>query len=196
MNYLRTTIIVMACYILSHGLVQLVEMPMQQRAMPDVTPFASLIYLPHGVRVLASWLLGWKAILPLFLGALASHIIFEPESMISHLSDSDFFFLLSLMIGAAVAVCAFELLMLIGLNLYSGPYRRVKWTGILLVGIVASVLNALGQSLAFSGIVLPEVVSQVFWTYVIGDTMGLIVTMVVLALAFRFMRKRPRNQRR
>lgn len=195
MSYLKTNVIVVACYILCHGLVQLVTMPIQLRAMPDVTALASLIYLPHGVRVLSSCLLGRKAILPLFLGAYGAHVIFHPDSKISHLPHFDLVFLLSLTIGATVAVGAFELLKLIGLNLYAGPYRRVKWTGILLVGIVASILNALGQSFAFSGIVMPDVVNLVFWTYVLGDIVGLIATMLVLALVFRFMRKQPRKRR-
>ncbi|MBW3243716.1 hypothetical protein KUV57_13670 [Epibacterium sp. DP7N7-1] len=188
MKHLKTNIIVVACYILCHGLVQVVTMPIQLKVLPDVTPFASLIYLPHGVRVLTSWLLGWRAVLPLFLGSFGAHAIFHPDSMISHLWFFDPIFLLSLTIGATAAVGSFELLKIIGLNLYAGPYRRVKWTGVLLVGIVASVLNALGQSFAFSGIVVTDVVSLVFWTYVFGDAIGLLATMIVLALVFRFMR--------
>ena len=195
MKYLKTNIIVVSCYILCHGLVQLVVMPIQLHEAPEVTAFACLIYLPHGVRVLTSWLLGWRSIPPLFLGAIGAHVTFQPESMISHLAIFDPVFLISVSIGASAAVGAFELLKLIGLNLYAGPNRRVKWTGVLLVGIVASALSALGQSFAFSGIAMPDVVSLVFWTYVLGDTLGLIATMLLLALVFRCMRNGPRKTR-
>ena len=48
---------VAGAYILAHGLTALVVTPMQARLLPDVTMFASLVYLPHGVRVLSAWLM-------------------------------------------------------------------------------------------------------------------------------------------
>lgn len=72
MTVLQNFSVVILAYVLAHGLTALLITPMQSRLMPELTIFASLAYLPHGVRVLSTWLLGKRAFLPLFLGAFLS----------------------------------------------------------------------------------------------------------------------------
>ena len=72
-------LIVVAAYVLCHGITAFVVEPVQELFIPHVTIFASLIYLPHGVRVLATWMLGWKAIIPLFIGSYLSNVLFTPD---------------------------------------------------------------------------------------------------------------------
>jgi len=72
-RYFGVTVV---AYILAHGLTAMLITPLQARLLPDVTSFASLLYLPHGVRVLATWLLGRVAILPLCVGAFLSEWMF------------------------------------------------------------------------------------------------------------------------
>ena len=57
-----TYLLIVLAYVFCHGLTSLVVTPVQSILLPEITMFASLIYLPHGVRVLASWASGWKAI--------------------------------------------------------------------------------------------------------------------------------------
>ena len=64
---LQTFGIVIVAYMLAHGLTAWLITPVQALLLPDVTAFASLVYLPHGVRVLATWLLGPIAFVPLAL---------------------------------------------------------------------------------------------------------------------------------
>ena len=71
-------LIVVAAYVLCHGITAFVVEPVQELFIPHVTIFASLIYLPHGVRVLATWMMGWRAIIPLCTGAYLSHLAFTP----------------------------------------------------------------------------------------------------------------------
>ena len=162
--------------------------PLQSRFIPEITAFASLVYLPHGVRVLSTWLAGRMAFLPLFFGAFLAELLFTPAD-VSRVTDP--VILVSLVVGASSAVLAFELLRLLGYNLYAGRKLRIHWKWLLLVGMLASVINSIGQSLVFAGLILPERVFAVVMTYAIGDLIGLIVTTFVLMFFFRWIRLRP-----
>nr|WP_273545098.1 hypothetical protein [Heliomarina baculiformis] len=162
--------------------------PLQSRFIPEITAFASLVYLPHGVRVLSTWLAGRMAFLPLFFGAFLAELLFTPAD-VSRVTDP--VILVSLVVGASSAVLAFELLRLLGYNLYDGRKLRIHWKWLLLVGMLASVINSIGQSLVFAGLILPERVFAVVMTYAIGDLIGLIVTTFVLMFFFRWIRLRP-----
>lgn len=176
---------VAGAYILAHGLTALVVTPMQARLLPDVTMFASLVYLPHGVRVLSAWLMGRLAVLPLCLGAFLSEVIFTPAEISS---PTDPTILLSILIGACSALLAFELLRLLGRNIYAGQKFRIHWKWLFLAGILASIINSIGQAFVFAGEILPGHSFAVLATYAIGDLIGLIVTTLVLMLIFRWMR--------
>ncbi|MDF0599102.1 hypothetical protein P1J78_00020 [Psychromarinibacter sp. C21-152] len=172
-------------YILAHGLTAMLITPLQARIIPDITAFASLVYLPHGVRVLATWLLGRVAFVPLCIGAFLSEVIFTPAETSSAM---DAVILVSIAVGAASAIAAFEMFRLFGKNLYAGQTFQVHWKWLLLVGILASVINSVGQSIVFSGTFLPGFSFAVLSTYAIGDLVGLIITTLALMLVFRGMR--------
>lgn len=177
--------VVVVAYILAHGLTALLVTPLQLRLLPDVTAFASLMYLPHGVRVLSTWLLGRPAVIPLCLGAYLSEMIFTPVE-ISKASDPTI--LLSILVGAFSALLAFEIMRMFGRNLYAGRNHLVPWKWLLFVGILASLINSVGQSIVFSGDILPEDSFTVLATYAVGDLLGLVVTTLALMLVFRWIR--------
>jgi len=180
--------VVVVSYVLAHGLTALLITPLQARLLPDVTAFASLVYLPHGVRVLSTWLLGRLAVIPLCLGAFLSELIFTPAE-ISRATDPTI--LLSILVGASSALLAFEAMRLFGHNLYADEQRRVHWTWLLLVGVLASLINSVGQAIVFSGDILPGHSFAVLATYAAGDLIGLVVTTLALMLVFRWMRLLP-----
>jgi len=182
LRYLGVTVV---AYILAHGLTATLITPLQARLLPDVTSFASLLYLPHGVRVLATWLLGRVAILPLCLGAFLSEWMFADAGFGS---ATEPMILTSILVGAAAATVAFELMRAFGLNLYATERHRVHWKWLLLVGVLASALNSVGQSLVFSGTILPEWSLAVLVVYAVGDLLGLIATTLILMLVFRWLR--------
>lgn len=188
MPFLQNWFVIVVAYVLAHGLTAMLITPLQSRFIPEITAFASLVYLPHGVRVLSVWLLGKIAFLPLFVGAFLSELLFTPAD-VSRVTDP--VILASLVVGAASAVLAFELFRLLGYNLYAGRKFRIHWKWLLLVGMLASVINSIGQSLVFSGLILSEAVSAVVMTYAVGDLIGLIVTTFVLMFCFRWIRLRP-----
>ena len=184
MTSLQSYPVVILAYVLCHGLTALLITPLQNQLFPDVTLFASLLYLPHGVRVLSAWLLGWRAFPPLCLGAAASEVLFTPAEFGS---ITDPVLIASIAIGASSALVAFEVFRLVGRPLYAGRERRVDWRALLLVGVLASVLNSVGQAFVFSDRILPDHMASIVATYAAGDLLGLVVTTLGLMMVFRWM---------
>ena len=56
------------------------------------------------------------------------------------------------------------------------------------VGALSSVINSIGQTLVFSGLIDLEKIIGVWAVYAVGDLIGTIVCMVVLMLVFRWSR--------
>lgn len=185
MKNLAGFVVVVISYVLAHGLTSLLIVPLQSVILPNVTAFASLMYLPHGVRVLATWLMGPRAFFPLLAGAFLSELFFTPAPVAS---VTDPVLLLSMILGAAVAPLSFEVFRRLGRSFYAGQNRRVHWSSLLLVGLLASLLNSLGQSLVFSSLISPGHLLAVIVTYSLGDTVGLVVTALTLMLVFRWFR--------
>ena len=178
-------IVITMAYVLCHGLTALLVTPIQQDFLSDVTIFASLVYLPHGVRVLATWLWGWKAFFPLCAGAYISEIIFTPAGEQAIVQES---LNVSIAAGALSALLAFEAMRLLGRNFYAGGNTRIDWKGLLLIGAIASVINSVLQSVIYSGVILPEHATLTLVTYAIGDLIGLFVSMIALMIIFRWIR--------
>ncbi|MCA0943117.1 hypothetical protein CLG85_025675 [Yangia mangrovi] len=192
MTVLLNGSVVILAYAFAHGLTALLITPLQSRLLPDVTAFASLVYLPHGVRVLSTWLLGKRAFVPLCLGAFLSEALFTPAEFRTSIEP---LILLSIAVGAAAAPLAFEAMALAGRRVYAGQRADIHWKWLLLAGALASVINSVGQSLVFSGHILPDHSLQVLATYAVGDIIGLVVTTLALMLIFRWIRLFPNRAR-
>ncbi|NVK15869.1 MAG: hypothetical protein HWE35_16980 [Rhodobacteraceae bacterium] len=182
---LQSLAVITAAYIICHGLTAWVVTPVQGIFLPEITVFASLVYLPHGVRILAVWLLGWRAVLPLVAGAFLSELIFT-EAGVRQVMEP--VLLQSIAVGAVSAYAAFEIAGLFGRNLYAGQSRRISWNSLLAVGALASLVNSAGQSVVFSGLIFPGDQLPVMAVYAAGDLLGLAVCMLALTLIFRWLR--------
>ncbi|KIC30201.1 hypothetical protein [Leisingera sp. ANG-S5] len=182
---LQSFAVITAAYVICHGLTAWVVTPVQGLFLPEVTVFASLVYLPHGVRVLAVWLLGWRAVLPLAAGAFLSELIFT-DAGVRQVMES--VLLQSIAVSAVSAFAAFEIARMFGWNLYAGQQRRIAWSSLLAVGALASLINSSGQSVVFSGLIFPGDQLPVMAVYAAGDLIGLAVCMLALTLIFRWIR--------
>ena len=60
---LTTFVIVSFAYIISYSLTSGFVYPIQTTLLPNVSEKTGLLFLPHGVRIIAVYYLGWKAIL-------------------------------------------------------------------------------------------------------------------------------------
>lgn len=184
-TYLKSALFVVIAYVLAHGLTAFLITPVQSRILPDITAFASLVYLPHGVRVLATWLMGWSAVPALFVGGFLSEVLFTPDGITNVQSPV---MLASIIVGAISAVLAFEVMRFLGHRLYAGQTPRIHWKWLLLVGVIASILNSIGQSIVFSAEILTGHALAVLAAYAVGDLVGLSVTTLILMMVFRWMR--------
>ena len=180
-----TFLIIVLAYVLCHGMTALVITPAQSLILPEITAFASLVYLPHGVRVLATWAYGWKAVPALILGVSLSAWLFSPSEDLNFLEPA---LIEGILVGSASAFIAFEIARLAGFNFYFGGSRKLQWKGMITVGALSSLLNSLGQTLVYSGLIELDKVIWVWAIYAVGDLIGLVVCMIALMFVFRWSR--------
>jgi len=157
-------------------------LPLEKTYFGNLTEYASLLFLPHAVRVIASWLLGPKAILALFPATLISMHFYQP------IIDGELGFYLYTLFSSATAVIAFEFLKLIKMDIYPRGERMSSWRNVLFAGFLASIFNSLG-SVYFTN-VIPETdkLIELIFRFIIGDVLGLLVSMFVLMIVFRYYR--------
>jgi len=173
-------------FVLCYGLTTKIITPIQAIFLPEVTVFASLVFLPHGVRILSTMYFGWRALLPLMVGHWASGYLFGPGGVPDIPSLSA---LASLLIGAASGFVAFEIFRLLGKDYYyRGPKQTTHWKQIILVGIIASFINSLGQVMVYRDHLEVDEYVRTTTVYALGDVIGLFVTMLGLMLLFRWIR--------
>lgn len=151
-----------------------VLMPMQNVFFPEYPSRASLLFLPHGVRVLAAWLLGWRAILAMLPGVF---LVFAT------LGGSDVFLtsrLLAILIAVTTAPAIFYLLKWLGWDLFPAADRAPCWACIMGVGVITSILVSGLTNLAFGS------ATAEYFAFLIGDLSGLLFLMFGLFFAFRY----------
>ena len=169
-------VVVTLALFISWSAVVLAVDPIQRAAGLTFDGGASLLFLPHGVRVLAAWVFGWRSVLFLCPGTLIVHCIVV----------SDHAFMLvdfaALLIGATCGVIAFAGLARVGLDFRFRADYQPRWRDIMLAGAIASVINSF-----FTNVVLGHPVGNMAG-YLVGDIAGLFVALFLLMLAFRWLR--------
>ncbi|MEX0349266.1 MAG: hypothetical protein AB3N15_07540 [Paracoccaceae bacterium] len=149
-------------------------MPLQDSFFPEYGSRASLLFLPHGVRVLAAWLLGWRAIPALLPGVfltfadLGGMNVFLPSR------------LAAIIVAACAAPAVFYTLKALGWDLFPQAGKQPCWTCVMGVGVVTALLISAPTNFAL-GSTLSEYVA-----FLIGDVAGLFFLMLGLLYFFRF----------
>lgn len=138
---------------------------------------AQLIFLPHGVRVLTAWLFGVTAA-PMLLPGVC--LAFLSITGIDEFSLSHFF---AAVLQVSIAPALFLALGAIGFPLGGKGGGRVSWIGVVLIGLIASVLTSSSTNFALG--FNPED----FAAYIIGDMSGLFLSMFGLLAFFRLRRR-------
>jgi hypothetical protein len=176
------SMVIISCYLLSFILVNTVIFPTQNSVFPDVTQYAALVFLPHGVRVIATWLYREKAILPLLIAHLLLYRIFY-----WHGADT---------VKNMVAVLAGSLCVFITMQLFRvsridndlSNFTISHWRSLVLLGFVSSIFNTAGNMLALEDAMSSELHLEVIATFIIGDTLGTLACLLILMLGFRLRR--------
>jgi hypothetical protein len=174
----RDTAAVSLAYISAFCVTFEVLMPVQNALFPDFSSRASLLFLPHGVRVLSAWLLGWRSVIALLPGVfavfwwVAGEGVFTPSRLAA--------------MAVAVTVPALAFHIARRLHFPVTPRSRLTpcWPCIMGMGVVISVAGSLLTNLAFGSPM------QDYIAYLIGDIFGLFFLMALLMYLFRALRRR------
>jgi hypothetical protein len=164
-------------------LVRFIITPVQTALNLPQTAYASLVFLPHGVRVLSIWLFQARAIIPLFLAHLFVYLVFlwHGDGALANLG--------LVLVGTLCAPMAFVLVRATGIDISAKNVNVVHWRMILLIGFFASIINSMGNSLLLSPTIDPSMHLITAATYLIGDTIGVFVVLTILLFSFRFLRR-------
>jgi len=169
-------LIVSAAYIASYTLVGGFIAPLQTILLPEFTTSISLLFLPHGVRLLAVHYFGWKAI-PLLIPS--SYLMWYITVFGGGIAIGPFQPLASLV----ACYVGYKLMSLI----IPGPPARLgrqEWKLLVAAGILSSLLNGVFNSLLQRSAQLSlDIVG-----YMIGDIFGQIGLMLVLVYILKFVR--------
>lgn len=177
----KTTFFVTIAYILLFLLTFGIFMPYQSLFVTWLPLNISLFFLPHGVRILAVYLYGWKSIFYLLPGHLITW------AYLSFILDSE----LDIFSSLISIFCSFLSVSLMFWSWTSYPEKKVRshWKLILAAGALASVGTGLVKSLLYGEQVD---VGFIILTagYLIGDISGLFFLMLALITLKKFMHKR------
>lgn len=147
---------------------------------------ASLLFLPHGLRVLSAWFLGWRAVPVLFAASAAGHLsIYDTKDptlvTVSSLSS------------ALCATVAMQIIFLAVPEARTAEYERQTWRILLLIAVIAAFFNMIGQTAALLAagkqIVFQGIgdLARIF-NFALGDTLGMVAVFALLTLFFRLTR--------
>lgn len=168
-------------YLAAYAVTDALVMPLQTEFGPALAQGISILFLPHGVRVIATWLLGWRSVLAILPGNVIIYYgLFagNPELSVPAI-------LFGIIFTSFVVPLTFEALSRLGLTGLFAARGRPRFAPVLIGGTLASVPNAAFFTI-FLGADLKTFIGVVF-----GDTMGLILLLMILLCVFRFYLDKP-----
>ena len=179
-TFCAASAVVTILYIISFGLVFWVITPIQAEVLPEITIYASFFYLPHGIRVLATAVLGVRAIPSLIMGEVVGNFLFW------NIADPGMLLGIS-MIGGILPWLGFELMRSFGISAYYlHTVDKMPTLSILLfAGLVTSLLNGFVLTAILEYSMKLGRVTQVMAAYAVGDMTGLLVVVMLIKLGAR-----------
>jgi hypothetical protein len=169
--------VIFIAFVLAYALVDFVVEPIQHQFLSGSVMAGSLLFIPHGIRVLAVWLCGVRAILPLILAEfLGGVFLWQPDIGLDVLLGSA-------MVGGLCVYLTFEVFRLAGIEMRPDgkDSALTNWKSLILIASIASVFNSIGKQIFFGSSLAPltdEIISiAMFW---IGDTLGTFACLLLL----------------
>jgi hypothetical protein len=145
----------------------------------EVVEHASYLYLPHAVRIIAYYVLGPIALIPIFLSQCFTFILFNNGELFNTVYLSS--------ISTLSIYFGFTLYELIKKDNLFNIRNTVDWKKIIIIGFLVSIFNS-----TFSTIYLNLEKSHNYFyetlnfTYLIGDVLGLVFGMILFILSIKF----------
>jgi hypothetical protein len=155
--------------------------PVEALILGPLSIYASILFIPHAVRVLASWLLGPKALFALIpVELIITLLIFNPlETKISIIT------VFSPIFAASTAVIAFEFMKFMKINVYPAFNAKPNWRSVVFAGILASLINSISGTLIKTASVPADETMAIIIRYLIGDISGLLLGMLIVMLLLK-----------
>jgi hypothetical protein len=155
--------------------------PLEAMLLGPLSIYASILFIPHAVRVLASWLLGPKAMFVLIpVELVITLLIFNPlETKISIVT------VISPIFAASTAVIAFEFMKFMKINVYPALNTKPNWRTVVFAGILASLINSISGTLIKTASVPADDTMAIIIRYLIGDISGLLLGMLIVMLLLK-----------
>lgn len=137
----------------------------------EIIDKASVLYLPHAIRIIAFFLLGFTSIIPIFLAQCFTFIF---------LNNIDFIYstILSFISVSSIVFGFYCFQSIKKIKLFS--INKIDWKKLILIGFLASIFNAFFSSIYFSNFNFKQFDVILSLRFVIGDTLGMLVGMMIL----------------
>ena len=148
-------------------------MPIQGFLFGDISSLSFLFFLPHGVRVLAAWLIGWRSVAALAPGVFLSCWYAVGARVLSLKSFAVMLF--SLLLVPAL----FAAMDQTGIGKRRNAEQNRCWKCVMFVGLISTILISIVIDIVF-GRTATDTIAHIF-----GNMAGLIATMLMLMLFFR-----------
>lgn len=176
-------ILVFIFYCVAFVVMQYIARPIQDLFIAP-TLVGTLLFLPHGVRVIGVWLFGVRAILPLIIGeALCVYFLGYFKLPVVSIVEGA-------IVGGVCCFLAFEIFRLAGHDLYfDNAGSRATWRMLILVSGVGSVFNSIGHTLAYRDAFSFEDDLAQLLSFLVGDIGGTFVLLLVLVFFNRSLRR-------
>ena len=143
-----------------------------------VVEHASFLYLPHAVRIIAYYVIGPIALVPIFVSQCFTFIIFNNGELFNtvYLSAISTF---SIYLG-------FRLYKLIKKDNLFNINNAVDWKKIIIIGFLVSIFNSTLSTLYLNLKNKSDYLSEMLnFRYLIGDVLGLVFGMVLFILILK-----------
>ena len=175
MSILLTFVLFMVTFLLHKYLILPLEMFIFSHETID---YASLLYLPHAVRIIAYYVLGPIALFPIFLSQCFTYLVFNNAELmntvcLSGLSTLSIFF-------------GFRLYELVRKRNIFNIDKTVDWKKIIIVGFLVSIFNSTLSSLFISlNTSYNYFYETLNFTYLVGDVLGLVFGMFLFIFCLK-----------
>ena len=173
---LNEFVIILLAYTVGYLVVDFIVAPVQYLFLSRDFTVGSLLFIPHGIRVLAVWLCGSRAILPLIITELfCTVVLWQPDVALSTSLGSS-------MVGGLCVYLTFGVFRLSGIEMRPDgkDSALTNWKSLILLASIGSIFNSVGKQIFFESLapLTDEVlILAMFW---IGDTLGTFACLLLL----------------
>jgi len=174
-DLIHNFLIVSVAYITAFSLTLGFIVPLQQILLSNVISELSVLFLPHGVRVLAFYFLGWRAVIFLLPASYLMNFL-SSQAGITLDPWAPVVSLIGCYLGFVLTIRFFPE------DVLHRQFPRWQYFG--LIALLGSILNSLGNTVLLKH----ELDFLVATGFLFGDMAGFFVCFLILMYVFRFAR--------